>query len=267
MQFCFPFLIFNKDIPFSRYKFLYYICFMLNNSYAIKRIAMSRFIIMSVSLFFLFIYTSCNRNGYTLNGSVAHSFFNGDSVYVLSMSADSGTVSSKGVVERGKFSLSGDAGSTDVAMLYISHNPVMPLVVEPGEITVSVGTDGISVKGTPLNNELGRFIAVKDSFDIAMTDILRKEARMLMEGFSADEARLAVQQEFAVAAAGFEEYIDSFVRSHYNDVLGPFVLAVYCGGMNYGMLNSKIQSLINDAPESFRNNRFVESLRMPMNDR
>ena len=64
-----------------------------------------------------------------------------------------------------------------------------------------------------------------------------------------------------------EEYIDSFVRSHYNDVLGPFVLAVYCGGMNYGMLNSKIQSLINDAPESFRNNRFVESLRMPMNDK
>ena len=267
MQFCFPFLIFNKDIPFSRYKFLYYICSMLNNCYAIKRIAMSRFIILSVSLFFLFIYTSCDRNGYTLDGSVAHSFFNGDSVYILSLSADSGTVSSKGVVERGKFSLPGDAESIDVAMLYISNKPIIPFVVEPGKITVSVSADSVSVKGTPLNNELGRFIAAKDSFDIAMTDILRKEARMLMEGVSADEARVAVQQEFAVAAARFEEYIDSFVRSHYNDVLGPFVLSVYCGGMNYGMLNSKIQSLINDAPESFRNNRFVESLRMPMNDR
>ena len=240
---------------------------MLNNCYAIKRIAMSRFIIMSVSLFLLLIHTSCDRNGYTLDGSVAHSFFNGDSVYILSLSADSGTVSSKGVVERGKFSLPGDAESIDVAMLYISNKPIIPFVVEPGKITVSVSADSVSVKGTPLNNELGRFIAVKDSFDIAMTGILRKEARMLMEGVSADEARVALQQEFAVADAGFEEYIDSFVRSHYNDVLGPFVLAVYCGGMNYGMLNSKIQSLINDAPESFRNNRFVESLRMPMNDR
>lgn len=266
-RFCFPFLIFNKKIPFPWYKFLYYICFMLNNSYAIKRIAMFRFLVLSFSVLFLLLNSSCGRNGYTLNGSVAHSFFNGDSVYAVSLSSDSFAVVSKGVIERGAFFLSGNTDSIIIASLYISQRPIVPFVTEAGDIIVSIGEDGAKVKGTPLNDALGNYLAVKDSFDILMTDILRNEARLLMEGVPANEARKLVERDFVLALDYVETYIDSLVRAHYNDAVGPFVLGLYCNGMNYGMLRPKIQTLINDAPESFRNSRFTESLRMLKNDR
>lgn len=233
---------------------------MLSLSLSPNKTNMFKLLILLVPVVSL-LNVACGNREYTLNGSVPHAFFNGDTAYAVSVSGDSVAVLSKGVIERGRFSLSGSADSVAVASLYISQKPVTPFIIEPGEISVFIAEKGVDVKGTPLNDALGSCLAVKDSFGVMMADILRKEARLLMEGVPGDEARVVVEDEFAVAAAKIEVYIDSFVRAHYNDVVGPFALGIYCNGMNYSMLRPKIQKLINDAPEKFRKNRFVESLR------
>ena len=221
---------------------------------------MSKIFIFPLISIFLLLNISCGGNGYTLNGSVSHSFFNGDSVHIVSMSADSLVVVSSGFVERGVFSLSGSADSAVIASLYISGRPVAPFVIEPGEISLLVGENDVVVSGTSLNDALNSYMEKKDSFNYAISDILRKEARLLMDGASADNARLVVEKEFALAVVAVESYVDSFVRAHYNDIIGPFAFSLYCNGMSYALLQPRMKELINEAPERFRRSRFVESL-------
>ena len=224
---------------------------------------MSRILIFPFVSISLLLNISCGGNGYTLNGSVSHSFFNGDSVHAVSISGDSIVVFSRGVVERGVFSLSGSVDSAVIASLCISGRPVAPFVIEPGEITMLVGENSVVVRGTVLNDALGCYMEKKDSFNSVLSDILRKEACLLMDGASVKDARLVVEKEFALAVATVESYVDSFVRAHYNDIVGPFVFRLYCNGMSYGMLQPKMKELINEAPERFRSSRFVESLGVP----
>lgn len=219
---------------------------------------MGRAIILLSLLFVLALSLSCDRRGYTVEGVVAHGYFNGDSVYVKSLSNDVPAVVASGVVERGRFMLSGSADSVYMAMLYVSQTPVVPLVLEPGRITVSLENGGVSVGGTPLNAGLASFLAVKDSIDTYLAGILRKEARMLIDGVLADEARYVIEREFGDAVNSAEMYVDSFVRSHHDDVLGPFVFGLYCSGMNYDMLPLRMKSLLDDSPEIFRRNPFLK---------
>jgi hypothetical protein len=164
-------------------------------------------------------------------------------------------------VGRGKFALSGTADSALVVSLYVSHTPVAPFVMEPGTITVSLGNEKAVVGGTPLNDELARFAVMKDSFDTMLSEILRKEARLLMNGVPADEARRVIECEFSEAVENAEACTDSFVRMHYDDVLGPFLFGLYSGGMSYGMLPARMKRLYDESPAKFRASRFLELLR------
>lgn len=233
--------------------FLCYLCCMKNSH------LMHKAIIPFLLSFMLLV--SCDNRSYRIEGSVAHGYFNGDSVYVKTLSGDSLRVVAQGVVGRGKFELSGTADSALVVSLYISHTPVAPFVMEPGTITVSLGNDNAVVGGTALNDELARFVAMKDSFDTMLSEILRKEARLLMNGVPADEARRVIEREFSEAVENAEVCTDSFVRMHYDDVLGPFLFGLYSSGMSYGMLPARMKRLYDESPAKFRASRFLELLK------
>jgi hypothetical protein len=133
-------------------------------------------------------------------------------------------------------------------------------VVESGEIKIDVDGGNVNVSGTVLNDELDRFMAKKDSFDIALDEVLGSEARMIMDGVPADEARDIVERKFVSLTTELELYVDGYIRRHYNDVIGPCVLKMYCADVPYSLLNERVKKLIEDAPDVFRNDSFVKGM-------
>lgn len=216
--------------------------------------------LFSLLLFSVLLSVSCDGRGYTVKGEISHGYFNGDTVYAVAFSGDSVVKVAGGIVDKGAFSLSGTVDSSYIALLQISHIKITPFVVEPGQIKMDIDDDGVYVGGTPLNDAFASFKVMKDSFDTILSGILRKEARLLIEGVPADKARSMIEGEFRSVVDSAEVYIEGFVRSHYDDVLGPFVLSLYCSGMSYTMLQPRMKALYDESPESFRNSHFMESL-------
>lgn len=212
------------------------------------------FLISSVLL------TACSGDGYTVSGTVSDNFYNDDTVYVKRQSGDSISTVGSCRIEAGCFRMSGAVDTAYLAVLYLGNTPVVPFVVEPGNITINVEGDGAKVSGTLLNDELNLFMAKKDSFEVVINDILGSEARMIMDGISADEARERVERRFISLTTELEIYVDSYIRRHYNDIIGPCVLKMYCADVPYSMLNDRVKRIIEDAPEQFRNDRFVKGM-------
>ena len=78
--------------------------------------------------------------------------------------------------------MKGKVDSVVMATLYIGDESIMPLVIEKGNIQVSITNTELVAKGTSLNNALYAFIDKKNSLDIQIEELQRKEARMVMDG-------------------------------------------------------------------------------------
>lgn len=210
-------------------------------------------------LFIIILLSACS-GGYNIKGTVSDNFYNGDTVYVKRQSGDEIVTVGNCRINSGSFGIKGDADTTFLAVLYLGNMPVVPFVVESGEIKIDIDGGNVNVSGTVLNDELDRFMAKKDSFDIALDEVLGSEARMIMDGVPADEARDIVERKFVSLTTELELYVDGYIRRHYNDVIGPCVLKMYCADVPYSLLNERVKKLIEDAPDVFRNDSFVKGM-------
>ena len=57
----------------------------------------------------------------------------------------------------------------------------MPLVLEDGKIVVSISKTQLIAKGTPLNDKLDEFIDKRNSLEVKIEELERKEARMVLD--------------------------------------------------------------------------------------
>jgi hypothetical protein len=85
-------------------------------------------------------------------------------------------------VVHGTFKMKGSVDSIMMVTLYMDDESIMPLVVEDGNIKISIDNTQMSAKGTPLNDALYEFIEKKNSMDLKIEELERKEARMVMNG-------------------------------------------------------------------------------------
>ena len=69
-----------------------------------------------------------------------------------------------------------------MATLYMDDEAIMPLVIEKGDIKITITNTELAAKGTPLNDALYEFIDKKNAMDMKIEELEHKEARMVMEG-------------------------------------------------------------------------------------
>ena len=68
-------------------------------------------------------------------------------------------------VIHGLFKMQGEIDSVVIASLYMGDQSIMPLVVEEGNIRIMIDNARVMVSGTPLNDELYRFVGKKSLLD------------------------------------------------------------------------------------------------------
>lgn len=208
----------------------------------------------------LFLFLSCEKNRYTLKGTISCDYYDGDTVFLRQYSNDTLLNVASAVIKDGGFEFEGEASDPYVGGLYVSEVLIMPLVVEKGVIDVVLSDEDATVKGTSLNDAMLEYLDRMDGYKKEVADVSRMKARLIMDGVDADEADRVVEQAFVRLNVEMEVYINNFIKNHYNDIVGPFVFRQWYGHMLYPMSSSKAKELIENAPDFFRQHEYVKKV-------
>lgn len=175
-----------------------------------------------ITLILFIIGCSSGSTEYTLNGTI--DLEDGQNVLLLGVDDDSQLMPIDTVkVEAGTFSFSGFAKYPEMHYLnFEGVRSLLPLVLEPGTITVQVIKDSIqnaSVKGTKSNLDVSRFLDEVSTFNLALREISFELRNAMLRKDSLNISDLQDQYDNMVAKlTDFElSYItdnpDSYVSS------------------------------------------------------
>ena len=181
-----------------------------------------RLIAPYITLALFIIGCSSGSTEYTLNGTI--NLEDGQSVLLLGVDDQSQLMPIDTVkVEAGTFSFSGSVKYPEMHYLnFEGVRSLLPLVLEPGTITVQVIKDSIqnaSVRGTKSNHDVSQFLEEVSTFNMALREISFELRNAMLRKDSLNVSDLQDQYDNMVAKlTDFElSYItdnpDSYVSS------------------------------------------------------
>lgn len=209
-------------------------------------------------LLLLLVFTSCARK-YKIEGSSTVSSLDGRMLFikVLDKEGEWVKVDSAEVIH-GLFTMKGSVDSVMMVTLYMDNESIMPMVLEKGNIKVSISNTELKATGTGLNDALYGFIDKKNAMDIQIGELERKEARMVMDGGNLAEIHEQLTKEGEALVKDMNDYVKKFISDNYENVLGPSVFMMLCSSLPYPIMTPQIEAILQDAPLSFKSNKMVK---------
>ncbi|MFV0402706.1 MAG: DUF4369 domain-containing protein [Bacteroides graminisolvens] len=208
-------------------------------------------------LFLLLLLSSCG-NKYKIEGTSSVTSLDGKKLFLKTLRNGEWFSLDSAEVVHGTFKMKGSVDSIMMVTLYMDDESIMPLVVEDGNIKISIDNTQMSAKGTPLNDALYEFIEKKNSMDLKIEELERKEARMVMNGADFAVIHEELNKEGEALAKEMNEYVKQFISTNYDNVLGPSVFMMLCSNLPYPVMTPQIQDIMKDAPVTFKDNCMIK---------
>lgn len=221
---------------------------------------MIRKLIAGSVIFYLLAIVSCGNNGYTVEGVISGNCFNGDTIYLKHYSGDSLSEAGFTEIRDCEFEFNGAIEKPSLAALYLNETFLMPLVLENGTVSIVVGDETVRANGTELNEALYAYIDEVDEYSIAVSEISRMEARLIMDGSVPATAKEQAEKQLRSVDEEMRRYVCAFIRTHYCDVLGPLAFRQWFGHMRYPMSDENVRKLVDEAPDVFKESHEVRSI-------
>ena len=205
----------------------------------------------------LVLFASCSKR-YKIDGKSSVTSLDGKMLYLKALQdGDWVTVDSAEVVH-GLFKMKGAADSIRVVTLYMGDEGLMPLVLEDGRIRVNIANTQMEAEGTPLNDKLYDFIDKRNSMELAIEEVERKEARMVLDGVALDDIHEPLQQEADSLVRAMDTYVKDFIVENFENVLGTSVFMMMCSTLPYPVMTPTIEEIMKKAPLSFKEHVLVK---------
>ena len=208
-------------------------------------------------LLLLVLFTSCNRK-YKIEGSSSVTSLDGKMLFLKTLRDGQWVNVDSAEVIHGHFKMKGRADSVMMVTLYMDHEGIMPLVLEDGKIVVSISNTQLIAKGTPLNDKLYEFIDKRNSLEVKIEELERKEARMVLDGANLDDVHGQLAKEGEVLVKEMNDYVRQFIVDNFENVLGPSVFMMMCSTLPYPVMTPQIEDIMRTAPLSFKENTLVK---------
>lgn len=165
----------------------------------------------------------------------------------------------------GQFLMKGKTDSTLIATLFLDEQPMMPIILEPGKIDVTVSNIKLKAGGTPLNDSLYQFIAQKYKLDLRAIEFERMEAQMILNGYDQHTIQQRVDSTYQALRNEMQNLVLNFIGKNYDNALSLCGFSMLCNGLPRPIITPLIQAVIDDAPEPFLSHptisRFLQSAR------
>lgn len=193
---------------------------------------------------------SCNK-GYRIKGTSSISSIDGKTIAIKTHNGEHWKVLDSCEVLHGQFRMNGNTDTAQITTLFLDGQPIMPLILEPGKIDITISNIKLKVEGTQLNDSLYNFITRKHKLDLRATELERMEAQMIINGHPAERIEQHIDSAFHALNNEMHELVCNFIAQNYSNALGLCGFAMLCNGLPHPIITPLIQSVINDAPESF----------------
>lgn len=152
-------------------------------------------------------------------------------------------------VRHSQFQMEGKADSVYFAVITCGFQPIMPLFIEKGKISVSMSPSKLEASGSRQNNLLYEFLEKKNELDNRFEDMFQNREGASNIQFDADINSLVKETE---------DYFYGFVRQHYTEPVGFNVFVMLCDG-THDHMTPLIRRILDDAPKSFLDKPYVRN--------
>lgn len=205
----------------------------------------------------LLTFTSCAQS-FDIQGSSNISNLDGRMLYLkVLQNNDFKSIDSCDVVH-GKFHFSGTVDSARMANIFMDDESVMPLVIEGGDIVVTIDNTQMNVKGTPLNEKLFKFFNKYNQIKNQEAELVHQHDQAIMNGRNMDavNARLNAMAERLTEQE--DHLVTGFVTDNFDNVLGPGVFFMVTIGDEFPELTPWIEDIMSKATDKFKNDPYVK---------
>lgn len=212
-------------------------------------------------IFYAFIsllaLTSC-ANSYDITGTSNVSTLDGRMLYLkVLQDAEFKSVDSCDVVH-GQFHFNGTLDSVRMANIFMDDEPVLPLVLESGAITVKLDDTQQVVSGSPLNDKLFGFFKKYQQLQNQQRELVHKHDQAIMNGSDMNVVTRQLTAEANRLAEQEDKLVTTFVTDNFDNVLGAGVFFLVTMGNQYPMLTPWIEDIMSKATDHFKNDSYVK---------
>lgn len=203
------------------------------------------------------LFASC-ANTYNIQGSSNVSMLDGRMLYLKVMKNNEIKNIDSCDVVHGQFRFCGTFDSVSIATIYMDDESLIPVVLEKGDITVSINNTQQIVSGTPLNDELFKFFNKYNQLNNQKAELIHTHDRAIMDGRNMDEVNAKLDMEANRLSQEEDKLITSFVTENFDNVLGPGVFFMVTSGNRYPELTPWIEDIMSKATDKFKNDAYVK---------
>lgn len=203
------------------------------------------------------LLTSC-ANSYNVQGSSSVSELDGSKLYLKTIRNNELKNLDSCAVVHGQFHFSGILDTVRVANLFMDDESILPLVLEDGDITITIDNANQSVGGTPLNDKLYQFLDKHRQLENQLGELSHKQSQMLLDGIDETTINEKLSAEAAAIAKEEDKLVTSFIVENFDNVLGPSVFMMMTSSFRYPVLTPQIEDIMSKATAKFKNDPYVK---------
>ena len=204
----------------------------------------------------LLALTSC-ANTYEIKGTSNVSTLDGRMLYLKILKDNNFKSIDSCDVLHGQFHFQGNLDSVKMGNIFMDDEPVLPLVLESGDITVKLDDAQQIVSGTPLNDKLFGFFKKYQQLQNQQRELVHKHDQAIMNGSDMKVVTQKLNAEAIQLSEQEDKLITNFVTENFDNVLGAGVFFLVTMGNQYPMLSPWIEDIMSKATERFKNDPYV----------
>lgn len=209
------------------------------------------------ALITLVALTSC-ASSYDISGTSNVSTLDGRMLYLQILKNNEFSKIDSCDVVHGQFHFQGTVDSTRMANVFMDDEPVLPLVLEAGTITVKLDDVQQVVSGTPLNDKLFGFFKKYQQLQSQQRELVHKHDQAIMNGSDMQAVTAQLNAEAMKLSEQEDKLVTTFITDNFENVLGPGVFFLVTMGDQYPMLSPWIEDIMSKATEHFKSDPYVK---------
>ena len=162
-------------------------------------------------------------------------------------------------VVHGKFGFSGSTDSVRIAFLVVNEGNVpLPLVLEKGDITVSLNKTRSEWGGTPLNDKLYRFVKTLDSLNVQLQDLEHEYTLAFMDGEDMNEVIPRLSRANQEINMRIDTLVTHSISENFDNILGPGIFMLVTQMQQFPQMSPWVVEIMSKATDNFKNDPYVK---------
>lgn len=202
-------------------------------------------------------FISCSSS-YNIKGTSDVAMLDGHMLYLKAVKdGEVKNIDSCDVVH-GQFHFNGQTDTTKVGAIFLGEQNLIPVVLEEGDIVITINTAKQQCSGSELNDKLSAFTEKYNQLSNQMSDLEHQHYQAIMDGKDMETVAAQLQAKADKLSADEEKLITEFIEENFDNVLAPFVFQMVTGSMEFPMYTPWIEALLAKATDAFRNDPYVK---------